>query len=495
MGLAAVAALVLGAVPTTAAPTPPAVTTAQANGIAQVVEGQMKRRGIPGAQVTVIRGGRIVYARSFGVADRETGAAATDATLFTLNSATKSFTGVAILQLVQDGRLSLDDPIGRHVADLPPAWQPVTVRQLLAHVSGLPDIVVPPTGQGTGSLVGGGDQATAWDAVRALPVEAPPGTRYRYNQTNYVLLGKLIDRLAGRPFTAEMRARQFVPAGMAHVAFGGTRDILPGRTRIYRYAGGAVDGVPGNGALEHAFDEFEPFLRTAGGLNASATDVARWLVALQDGSLLRAGTLKALWTPARFTDGRATPWAMGWPIQDHGGHRVAAGIGGRRTAFFVYPDDDLAVVVLTNLAGANPEAFVDEIAGQFLPDLLARNGGALALPLKRLRSALVRDGFATAPAAYARLKAADPTYVLDEGALNAWGGALVESGRAADAVAIFALAVQLYPQSANAHDSLAEGYEAARRPADAVASYRRSLALDPGNTHASDRLRALGATP
>jgi tetratricopeptide (TPR) repeat protein len=181
---------------------------------------------------------------------------------------------------------------------------------------------------------------------------------------------------------------------------------------------------------------------------------------------------------------------MGWPVSDHGGHPVAAGIGGRRSAFFVYPRDDLAVVVLTNLAGANPEEFIDEIAGQFLPDLLASNGGGLSLPVKRLRIALIADGFANPRRTYDRLKR-EPDFRVSEDDLNGWGGMLLDAGNARQAVAVFGLNASLHPDSANALDSLAMGYEAATDRPRAIANYEASLKRDPDNGHAADRLTVL----
>jgi len=462
-----------------------------ASGIDAVVREQMRRRAIPGVQVAVVRGGRVVYEKAYGIADLETSAPVTRDTAFTLNSSTKSFTGLAVMQLVQDGKVALDAPIGRYLPDLPPAWASVTVTQLLSHLSGLPDVLIQPKGQGTGSLVGNGGEASAWTAVQAMPFQSPTGTRWTYNQTNYVLLGKIIDRVSGMPFKRFMQERQFAPAGMRHAAFGDARDVVPGRTRTYRYQGGAVGSD--TRALEHAWDEFSPFMRTAGGLNASAGDVARWLVALNNGTLMSAANRQAMWMPGRFNDGRPGPWAMGWPVSDHGGHQVAAGIGGRRSAFFVYPRDNLAVVVLTNLAGANPEEWVDEVAGQFLPDLLAANGGGLPRPVKQLRAALIADGFRHPDTTYRRLLR-DPNFRVAEDDLNSWGGMLLDAGEVPHAMAVFGLNARLHPESANALDSLAMGYEAANEVPRAIANYAASLRLDPANTHAVDRLAVLRGT-
>ena len=153
---------------------------------------------------------------------------------FSINSATKAFTGVAILQLVEAGKLELDAPISRYMKDLPATWQPITIRQLLDHTSGLPDILVPPRAQGTGTLVGeDGSDEGAWRAVQTLPMDFATGTAYRYNQTNYAILGKLITQQSGEPFTQFIRERQFDAVGMKSAGFGDSRDVIARRALPY----------------------------------------------------------------------------------------------------------------------------------------------------------------------------------------------------------------------------------------------------------------------
>ena len=470
---------------------PSAPVSAEAAGIDAVIRSEMGKRAIPGMQVAIVRSGKLVFSKAYGLADLEARTPVTRSTVFSLNSATKSFTGVAIMQLVEAGKLSLDAPASRYLSDLPPAWQMITLRQFLTHSSGVPDIIIQPKGQGTGSLVGEGGEISAWSTVKTLPVDFAPGSRFRYNQTNYVVLGKIIDRVSLMPFAAFIKQGQFDASAMSNAVFGDARDVIPGRTRTYRYTGGQVGpsaSVPG---LEHAFDDFTPIIRTAGGLNATAEDVARWIIGLQSGTLLRPAGLAEMWTPARFNDGTATPWGMGWPLNRRAEHPHVAGIGGRRSAFFIYPKDDLAIVVLTNLAGSTPEEFIDEIAGQFYPDLRAANGGGLPPAIRQLRAELIARGFPTATATYARLKRKDARFSVSESELNSWGGRLMREGNPAGAIEVFKLNTQLHPDSANAHDSLAEGYEATNDTPLAIASYRRSLVLDPENDHARDRLKAI----
>ena len=470
-----------------------ALPRAQAMAVEAIVRGEMRRRRIPGLQIAIVQRGRIVLDGAFGIADAESGIPVTPRSLFTLNSSTKSFTGVAIMQLVQAGKLSLDWPVSAYVADWPSQWGKVSVRQLLTHVSGLPDVLEQPSGQGTGRLVGDGDEASAWATIKTRAVEAAPGARFRYNQTNYVLLGKIIDTLSGMPFTRYMKQREFDPVGASHFAFGETRDVIPGRVRIYRYAAGTIDGSTKNAPLEHAFDEFAPFIRTAGGLNASASDVARWLIGLQNGTLLDRPTLETMWSPGRYADGRPTQWGMGWPLRPDARHPVATGIGGRRSAFFVYPKDDLAIVVLTNLAGGNPEEFIGEIAGVFFPELRLVNGGGLSPAANTLRAALTAVPAVAAEVTYARLQRANTGFIVREDELNDWGGRLLGADMLDDALRIFQLNTHLHPASANTWDSLAEAHEARRELSDAIAAYLRLVGLDPGNDHARAHLKLLGA--
>lgn len=202
-------------------------------------------------------------------------------------------------------------------------------------------------------------------------------------------------------------------------------------------------------------------------------------------------SLKTLWTNGAFKDGSPTPWALGWSTNNRLENPVAAGIGGRRSAFFVYPNDDLAIVVLTNLAGANPEEFIDDVAGYYIPSLRASNGGGLPAAIKILRLELLKRGFGNALASVNELKKRDAKFQLTEDDLNNWGGKLMEQEQLDQAIEIFKLNVSLYPQSANTYDSLAEAYEKDGNRELAVKNYRRSLELDSRNTNATEHLKKL----
>ncbi|MGK5061996.1 serine hydrolase [Janthinobacterium sp. LB3P112] len=465
MALAAIAAPVT--VAATAAPASGLQASRAEQEIDAFLRNEMQERQIPGLQLAVIQGGKVVLKRNFGLASLQYQVPVTDASLFSINSATKAFAGVAVMQLVQQGKIDLAAPIGRYLTGLPPAWQAVTVTQLLNHTSGLPDVL----DQRSGKLVGPqpDDADAAWAAVQALPVEAKPGERYRYNQTNYVLLAQLIERQGGAPLTTFIQRGQFDAAGMPHSGFGDAKDVVANKASSYVLKRG------GKG-YRNVIEDFPVFMRAGAGINSNAGELANWLIALQSGRLLAPASVEKLWQPTSLNDGKPAPWALGWPTIGRDGHRAVAGIGGARSAFYVYPDDGLAVIILSNLAGAQPEQLIDTIAGFYLPALRQQAAGAGFEGLDKQLAAIRRQHGLSAPT---------------EDDLNAWGYRLLGRQQPKQALAVFQLGVQLYPQGANGHDSLAEAYEADGAKALAITHYRRSLELNPGNTHAVARLRVL----
>lgn len=332
-------------------------TLEQANASArQFIRETMKQERIPGLQVAVIKDGRVVLSESHGFANVENRVPVTPRTLFPINSATKAFTGVAMMQLVEAGQVDLDAPASRYLDDLPAAWRGIRVRQLLGHTSGLPDIV------GPHGLIGGDTELDAWKAVKALPLESPVGDRFAYNQTNYGLLAQIIARQTKMPYEQYLAGRQFAVAGMPSTTFGDSYDLVPGAATIYSLSPrGTMANDDGN-RLSHWIYDIPYSLWAGGGIQTTADELSRWIIALSDGRLIDKADLQRMWTPERLNNGADGAWAAGWPVLQTTPHRQVAGIGGARAAFVIYPDNGLAIIVLTNLAGANPQRFVPEIA-------------------------------------------------------------------------------------------------------------------------------------
>jgi CubicO group peptidase (beta-lactamase class C family) len=345
---------------------------ANAESIDEYVRAQMSERRIPGMALAVIRQGRIEKIGAYGKASIEFDVPVATSTPFAVASISKSVTAVAILTLVEAGRLRLDDAVSSHLPDLPQAWQSVTVRQLLTHISGLPDVSV--NDYTTATIAN--TPAEALRLLRDRPVDFVPGANYRYNQTNYMLLGMLIEKLTGLPYSQFVTNRLFKPLNLQNAVFGDARAVVMRRATTYtpyRYDGARPEQASGTEALNA---EMATMMYPAGGLNISIDDFARWLAALLDGAIISKQSLDTIWAPTKLNDGTiyqrpANPslwrsYGLGWVSRLDGPHPFVGGTGGIRAAFFVYPNDDLAVIVLTNWQGAQPESLVDGIARKFL---------------------------------------------------------------------------------------------------------------------------------
>lgn len=210
------------------------------NGLETFLQATMQKHRIPGLQLAVVQHGKVVKLGAYGMANVEDSVPVTDQTVFPVHSITKAFTGVAVMQLVEAGKLDLAAPVSRYLDGLPAAWQGVTIRQLLTHASGIPDIW-----DEHSRMIADGDEAS-WAKVLTMPMEFLPGSRFKYNQTNYVLLGRVIDKLSGEPFVKFIKERQLEVAGMPLTGFGDAHDVVPHCAGSYQILRGA-DGAPAPG--------------------------------------------------------------------------------------------------------------------------------------------------------------------------------------------------------------------------------------------------------
>jgi CubicO group peptidase (beta-lactamase class C family) len=328
----------------------------------------MEAREIPGLQAVVLRHGEIVASETLGMANLEHDVAVTRESVFSINSMAKAFTGIALMQLVESGDLDLDAPVARYLDALPGAWQPITIRQLATLTSGLPEIMA----YGADSSVGlvAEDEEAAWAVVHAAPMEFEPGRGYNYVQTNYALLGKVIDRLSGQPFVDFITERQFDVAGMPRTRYANDHDLIPHRADTYM----SIDasGEP-TGRIDKSRLDWPHLLRTAAGLHSTAEDLAAWMSALESGALLSAASRDTMWTPVPAHDGSSGLWGIGWLVFERPQGLVPAPGGGGKAQIVRYPDG-LTLIVLTNLLGAFPEhvavAHGKPIDLHFVDDLL-----------------------------------------------------------------------------------------------------------------------------
>jgi CubicO group peptidase (beta-lactamase class C family) len=443
---------------------------------------QMKDLKIPGMQVAVVQKGKIVLNKSYGIANLQDNIPVDKQSIFAINSCTKAFTGVAIMQLVEAGKLDLSAPISQYIDSLPAQWQPVKIRQLMTHVSGLPDILR------IQEPAGAVNEAKVWEKLKAMPMDFPTGEQFSYNQTNYVLLGKVITKLSGKPFVQVFQERQFDVVGMPHTVFGDSRDVIPHFAPTYFFRK-SIDGNPLSEArLMNNYAEFSPARRTGSGLNSTAEEMARWIIALQQGKLLKTKeALKTMWSPITFNNGKPTNWALGWGVNKFRPKHWAVGMsGGGRSAFLIYPDDELAVIVLTNLGGSSPENWIEELAGFYNPEIPASD------PITMLRIELNKRGYDKAAQVVAEARKKDPGFMPDENELNDWAYRVMSTDKIREAIELFRLNAALYPESWNVYDSLGEALLKAGKKAEAIQMYQRSVELNPNNNGGKKILERLG---
>lgn len=330
------------------------------------VQRLMARQHIPGVSVAVVRDGKVVLARGYGVANAELGVPAAADTVYQLASVTKPFTATAVMLLVEDGKLGLDDRLTALIPDLPTAWGEVTVRHLLSHTSGIKNLTA--RKDFAESIRRDFAPRELAGSVASEPLEFAPGTKWDYSNTNYILLGMIIEQVGGRPYGEFMAGRIFGPLGMARTRANDLHAVIPGRAQGYTWDGKEL-------RIGEYHSASQPF--AAGMLVSTVADLARWDAALDAGTLLPRPRLDQMWTPARLSGGEAAGYGLGWEVGAANGHRTIShggGIPGFSTQFSRFPDDRLTVIVLANSDAGQASELARGIAGRFVPELAERSG-------------------------------------------------------------------------------------------------------------------------
>jgi CubicO group peptidase (beta-lactamase class C family) len=311
---------------------------------------------VPGASVLVIRNGRTVFCRSYGMADLEHQVAATPATNYRLASVTKQFTAAAILLLAQEKRLSLDDSLRKWLPTLPEATTSITLRQLLTHTSGLIDYeeVMPAE---TSRQLHDSDVLHLLEAQNRTYF--PPGTQYRYSDSGYSLLSLVVARASGLDFASFLRSRIFVPLGMTNtVAY--EEAVSTVTNRAYGYSQVATDWTRTDQSLTSA-------VLGDGGIYSSVDDLAKWDQALYGGGPLSPEYLRAAFAPATQTDDPNVAYGLGWRITGetvwHSGETL-----GFRNVILRFPKRRFTIVILTNRNEPEPYTTALAVAKLFIPE-------------------------------------------------------------------------------------------------------------------------------
>jgi D-alanyl-D-alanine carboxypeptidase len=313
----------------------------------------VQRKGLAGLSLAVVKDGEVVLAKGYGKRSLEAGSPVEPETPFAAGSVTKQFACACILLLAEDGKLSVDDKVAKYFPDLTRAGD-ITLHQLMSHTSGYPDYY--PLDFVDRRLL----KPTPVDSIikeyAGARLDFEPGTRYSYSNTGYLILGRVVEKVSGEPFGEVLRKRIFVPAGMTRSAFE-PAGADPSRARGY---------LPfALGTLEPAKPEAEGWLYAAGGLWASASDLARWDIALMSGKILKPESLKLMTTPVTLSDGRIKDYGCGLVVARNGAETILShggAVSGFRATNILVPRTKSAVVVLINDEQSDP-AIAQAIVG------------------------------------------------------------------------------------------------------------------------------------
>jgi D-alanyl-D-alanine carboxypeptidase len=335
-----------------------AIAFARADRIDNFVNAEMRGHQVPGLALSVISGGRVVKTSAYGFANLEHNVPVRAETVFEIGSLTKQFTAACILMLQQDGKLSVNDPISKHLRDTPAAWSNITIRHLLTHTSGIANY----TGHDGFELTRRLTQAQFIKAVAALPADFKPGEQAKYCNSGYNLLGHIIENVSGRSYWSFLAEHIVAPLGMDSATNRNPIILVPHRADGYVRAGGKLRNRDSD--LTDVF--------SAGSIVSNIGDLAKWNASLDTDKLLSPESKQQMWTRAKLNDGSETSYGFGWRIGTHDGHRNI-GHSGSTSGFSAslqrFPDDKLTVIVLCNSDELNiATTMAKEIAMLFFGD-------------------------------------------------------------------------------------------------------------------------------
>ena len=321
-------------------------------------------RRAAGISVAVVRGGDTLLLKSYGKANIELDVPLPVGAVHEIGSVTKQFTAAAVLQLRDEGKLSLDDDLTKFLPNYPTGGRKIPIRRLLDHTSGIKGLTEIPAFRELQHRGWPRDSAIALMARQ--PFEFPTGEAQIYNNSAFVLLGHVIEKASGMTYEQYVENKIFAPLGMKKSSYCNNSEIVPGRASGYQIAdANNMRRAPLN-------DHTWPF--SAGSLCSTAGDMVGWLQALHGGKVLTPASYKDMTTPSRLNDGTALRYGMALTVGQDARGALTIGHGGAIAGFNSYagwyPDAKLAIVVLINSNGpVSPEAIASELAGEIIPRL------------------------------------------------------------------------------------------------------------------------------
>lgn len=324
----------------------------------EYVKAEMQKQQIPGLSLAVMKDGRIILVKGYGLANVEHQVPVEPETVFQSGSVGKQFTATAVMMLVEEGKVSLDNSIARYFPDAPESWQKITVRHLLTHTGGMTDY--PRDFDYRRDCT----EDELFKTIKAIPLAFQPGDKWSYSNLGYVTLGILIHKVSGTFYGDFLQERIFKPTRMTTARIISEEDIIPKRAAGYRLV---------NGELKNQ-EWVSPLVNTTadGALYLTVYDMAKWDAALYTEKLLKKSSLEQMWTAVKLNNGKTENYGFGWSLDEVRGHRIIQHGGawqGFKAHIARYVNDKLTVVLFVNQIQSNPGKIAQGIAAIYNADL------------------------------------------------------------------------------------------------------------------------------
>ena len=322
------------------------------------IKSEMEKQKIPGVSLAVVKDGKPLVVKGYGFANVEHQVPVKPETVFQSGSVGKQFTAMAVMMLVEEGKIGLDDKISKYLGEAPEAWANVTVRHLLTHTGGLTDY--PRDFDFRKDYT----EDELLKRAKEVPTAFAPGEKWAYSNLGYVTLGVIINKVSGKFYGDFLKERVFAPLGMTTARVISEADIVPNRSDGYILREGEIKHQPW----------VAPSLNTTadGALYLTVHDMIKWDEALSNCKLIGKMGYDAMWSPVKLNDGRTHPYGFGWMLRTVNGNRVIEHGGawqGFKAHIARYPENKLTVIVFANLAQANQERLATGVATIIEPEL------------------------------------------------------------------------------------------------------------------------------
>lgn len=430
------------------------------------IERILKRNGVPGASLAIIKDGKVIHKKNYGYTNLEHQVPISNQSIFRLYSLTKPFVSIALFKLIEEGKISLEDKVSKYINDLPDTWQDRQIKHLLSHSSGFPDMGQPYL------EIKDLTEDEAIKRVFGMSLGGKAGEKYEYNQTNFWMLQRIIDQLSQQPMAEFIREHQF-PTTTDTVFFSSdSRDIVKHRvTPYFPFAKGElsieIPYVRGNYSL------------AMNGMHIGLSDFITWDKKFKQNQFISSATKEKMWANFPYSQTEDV-FAYGWGKYNVNGHPAYGFSGSGSTIYRIFPEDDLSIIYLANGFSAwyDMGGMMNYIASMVDEDIFDPSG----VVNEKLLAVFEKGNSSEFKNIYTQLKNENKYQNVNfENCVNRLGYTLLRQGNVPKAIEVFKLNTEEFPSSWNVYDSLGEAYEANQQPKKALMSYQKALQLNTKN--------------